>query len=194
MKPKLSIIIPCYNCEKTVTETVDSCYWQGLGDSFEIIMVDDGSTDGTRSVIKSIAAKYKNIKYVFHEKNQGGGAARNTAVENTRADIIFCVDSDDSLPDNTLDRMFSAFIEKKSDGMTFSGAYSFTKTKENYKLIDFGLDAEKPVGLDNLFSGKAWPVGEYFMYTKKSFYAAGGYPTDHGFDTKALGSNSMPEA
>jgi len=187
MKPDLSIIIPCYNCEKTVGETVDSCYKQGLGDSFEIIMVDDGSTDNTCTVIKNIAEKYKNVRYIFHEKNLGGGAARNTAVDNAAADVIFCIDSDDSLPDDTLDRMYSRLIEKKCDGMTFSGAYSFSKKKENHRLTDFGLDTEKPITLDSLFSGKPWMVGEYFMYTKESFYTAGGYPTDHSFDTQGFG-------
>ncbi len=185
MKPELTIIIPCYNCAKTLKEAVDSCYTQGLS-SFEIVMVDDGSTDNTRDVMKKLANEHDNIKTFSHEKNKGGGATRNTAVENARADVIFCLDSDDILPPNTLKKMLKYMREKKCDGVAFSGAYSFSMDKDKYKRVGFALPNDKPISLDYLFSGKAW-IGGNFLYTKEAFEKAGGYPTDHPFDTQGYG-------
>lgn len=187
MNSKLSIIIPCYNCSKTLEEAVDSCYKQGLDiDSFEIILVDDKSKDATVDVFNILRDKYKNIKCFYHDTNMGGGATRNTAVKNSSFDYIFCLDSDDVLEQNTLSKMLNLLINKNSDGIAFSGAYSFSKNKEKNKKIDFKLPTDKPIVLDYLFSGKAW-IGGNFMYTKKAFNITGGYPIDHNFDTQAYG-------
>ncbi len=187
MNQKLSIIIPCYNCENTLEEAVNSCYLQGLDKSFfEIILVDDKSTDNTKDVICKISKKYENVKCFYHNENMGGGATRNIAVKNSSFDLIFCLDSDDILEENTLQKMLKCLLEKKSDGIAFFGAYSFSKSKQKNKKIDFALSPDQPISLDYLFSGKAW-VGGNFMYTKKAFDKTGGYPTDHSFDTQGFG-------
>lgn len=186
MKPELSIIIPCYNCAETLREAVDSCYAQGLK-SFEIVMADDGSADGTRALMEKLAEERENILTVFHEKNRGGGAARNTAAARSKADLIFCLDSDDSLPENTLCRMLSCLSKKKADGIVFSGTYPFSKRPGDHGKVDFNLDPEIPASLDILFSGRPWAPGAYFLYTRAAFDAIGGYPEDHGFDTQGFG-------
>ncbi|HSQ74487.1 MAG TPA: glycosyltransferase, partial [Bacteroidota bacterium] len=80
MKPKLSIIVPCYNCEETLGEAVDSVYQQEPEVPFDITMVDDASTDGTYDRMRALAARHPGIRIVKHHRNRGGGATRNTAV------------------------------------------------------------------------------------------------------------------
>lgn len=184
--PELTIIIPCYNCEKTLREAVQSCFnGQGV-DSFEIVMVDDGSTDTTSAIMQSLAREHDNIRAFSHDKNRGGGAARNTAVAHARADIIFCLDGDDVLPERTLSKMLACLRDKKSDGATFCGSYSFKADISKHKKYDFELPLDAPLRLEYLFQGKGG-LGINFMYTKKAFEEAGGYPTDHNFDTQAYG-------
>ena len=89
MEHRLSIIIPCYNCAETLEEAVDSIYRQALTLPFEIIMVDDCSTDKTVKIMDKLKNRYKETKVFNHEKNQGGGVTRNTAVEKSTGDIIF---------------------------------------------------------------------------------------------------------
>src|SRR5436190_906289 len=69
MKPTLSIIIPCFNSEKTIEEAVHSCFQQNLNENFEIVIVDDGSTDATKEIIRNLAEKHSEIKYFLLEKN-----------------------------------------------------------------------------------------------------------------------------
>lgn len=188
MKPKLSIIIPCYNCQDTLEEAVNSCFVQGL-DNFEIVMVDDGSTDNTRDVMQKLANKYKEIKLFYHDKNRGGGATRNTAVEKSEGDIIFCLDSDDLLPKNTLSKMLAFINDKKCDGVTIHRSIKFTgKDISSINHIDISPNIDKKISLKSLLSKEKnfVPVYVNFMYTKNAFNKMGGYPTSHGYDTQGF--------
>lgn len=188
MKPDLSIIIPCYNCFDTLEETVESCYFQGL-DNFEIVMVDDGSTDGTRTMMQKLAEKHPEIKLFYHDKNKGGGVTRNTAVKNSKGDVIFCLDSDDVLPENTLSRMLAFMKEKNCDGVGVHRSIKFRGENINDIVVVhvFGYVGEK-IPLESLLQKNDVYCSLYstFMITKKAFDAIGGYPEYHGFDTQGL--------
>ncbi|MDP1625098.1 MAG: DUF6492 family protein [bacterium] len=189
MSKGLTIIIPCYNCEKTLGEAFKSCFRQGL-DNFEIVMVDDASTDGTKAAMKALAENHGNVKTVFHDKNKGGGAARNTAVAHASYDAIFCLDSDDILPDGTLPRMLAMLNEKSCDGIGLSRSVKFrgTDLSDIAFVSDFGYVNER-IPIESLVEkpGKPLcPLYSVFMFTKDAFKTAGGYPTDHGFDTQGF--------
>ncbi|MEZ4195101.1 MAG: glycosyltransferase family 2 protein [Candidatus Paceibacterota bacterium] len=188
MAPKLSIIIPCYNCEKTLLEAVKSCYTQGFAsDDFEIVLVDDASTDGTGLLLKNIKATYPNITLLTHQTNQGGGAARNTAVSKTLATTIFCLDSDDVLPPQTLIRMYTFLCDKKLDGVLFAETRFFSTNFKNVEIVP-NSPKEEIVSLNDLFNTEAGFLTQVnFMYTKNAFSVIGGYPTAHGFDTQTFG-------
>jgi glycosyltransferase involved in cell wall biosynthesis len=184
----LSIIIPCYNCEATLEEAVVSIYKQRLPIAYEIVMVDDGSTDGTRQLIIQLAKEYPHIRYFFHEANLGGGATRNTAAKHASGDLIFCFDSDDILPENTLVKMLSYLDEKQCDGVGISCSMKFINRDINNiaytNTFDF-IDAQIP--FENLFDGFYCALNcPAFLYTKKAFQVAEGYPTEHGFDTQGF--------
>lgn len=105
----LSIIIPAYNVEKYITACLDSCLaqaasplpsQQGEGwlreDEMEVIVVDDGSTDATPSLLAQYAATHRAVK-VLRQENQGQSVARNLAIEAAQGDYIYMVDSDDRM-------------------------------------------------------------------------------------------------
>ncbi len=92
---KLSIIIPVYNTAKYLEECVSSLFNQGLSDdSFEILLIDDGSKDNSLEVANCIASEHNNIR-VFHQKNQGQAVARNLGICEAKGDYLMFVDSDD---------------------------------------------------------------------------------------------------
>ena len=186
---KLSIIIPCYNCTATLEEAVASIYTQELQIPYEVVMVDDGSTDGTRDMIVKLSKEYPHIRYVFHKKNRGGGAARNTAVEHSTGDMIFCLDSDDILPSSMLPRLVNYLDEKKCDGVTFSEIRFFKGVDKRTVSSNAYPVTDEPIRFEALFTERRLtvPVIVNFLYTKTSFYVAGGYPTEHCFDTQGYG-------
>lgn len=187
---KLTVIIPCYNCEATLREAVESCYRQGFSpEEFEIVMVDDGSTDGTKKLMEALALEHKNIRTVFHEKNKGGGATRNTANEHASADKIFCLDSDDILPENALSKMVALMDEKKCDGVGIHRSIKFIGSDpSNIDRVDTFGYAGEIIPFESLLQkdGVLSPLYSTFMHTKAAFLKTGGYPTTHGFDTQGF--------
>jgi glycosyltransferase involved in cell wall biosynthesis len=99
--PKSSIIIPCYNREKYIRDSIDSALAQQY-ENKEIIVIDDGSTDTSRTIIESYANK---VKAIFTE-NYGISAARNTAIGHARGEYIAFLDSDDKLAPECLNSFF----------------------------------------------------------------------------------------
>lgn len=93
MSPKVSILIPCYNSERFVAETLDSCLAQTYR-NIEIIVVDDGSTDNSFAIAKSFES---NIIKVYRQDNSGACAARNYAFRKSSGEYIVYLDADDIL-------------------------------------------------------------------------------------------------
>ena len=91
MSPKVSILIPCYNSERFVAETLDSCLAQTYR-NIEIIVVDDGSTDNSFAIAKSFES---NIIKVYRQDNSGACAARNYAFRKSSGEYIVYLDADD---------------------------------------------------------------------------------------------------
>ena len=94
MTPKISVIIPVYNCEEYLTEAVQSILDQTFKD-IEIICVEDASPDNSKEVLKKLAKKHKNIRAFYHEKNKGISGALNTAIAHAKAPLIARMDADD---------------------------------------------------------------------------------------------------
>ena len=100
MNPFISIIIPVYNTEKYISECVNSILSQTYK-NFEIIIVDDGSTDNSLDIVKEYQKNYDNIT-VLHIENSGVSAARNIGIKHAKGEFLFFVDSDDILYDHSL--------------------------------------------------------------------------------------------
>lgn len=99
-KPKLSIIIPAYNTDKYVSECLDSIISQNAT-NYEIIIIDDGSTDKTPEICDKYAKNYNYVK-VFHLQNTGVSNARNLGIKKAAGELIWFVDSDDTVKPNSI--------------------------------------------------------------------------------------------
>lgn len=109
----LSIVVPVYNIEGYIGECLDSLIEQNLDkDTYEIIVVDDGSTDNSGNILDKYASKYETIK-VFHKPNGGVSSARNMALDCAKGDYIWFVDGDDVIMPNALKDVLEAI---KSNG------------------------------------------------------------------------------
>lgn len=103
----LSIIIPLYNAEHYIVRCLESCYMQGLAESaFEIIVINDGSTDRSLEVVNGYLKSKTNIR-LYTQKNLGQGAARNFGLKQALGKYILFLDSDDFLLSNTVSRILN---------------------------------------------------------------------------------------
>ena len=90
----LTVIVPAYNVEKYLRECLDSLLKQTEQDHY-VLIIDDGSTDGTPDICDEYVENYPTIFHCIHKKNEGLGAARNTGMENVKTPYFTFLDSDD---------------------------------------------------------------------------------------------------
>lgn len=109
----ISVIVPVYNTAASLPRCLDSILNQTFSD-FEIIIVDDGSTDESPSVIASYATEHSEINVVT-QTNQGLGAARNTGIRASHGTYIACVDSDDLIDSTMLEKLLHAIEANRAD-------------------------------------------------------------------------------
>ena len=122
----LSFIVPVYNVEKYLGECLDSLLDQDIDQSdYEIVCVNDGSTDGSPEILAGYAQRHPNIRVVTKE-NGGLPAARNTGVDHSRGDYIWHVDSDDFVQRNVLGQI-RALTERTGCDRVSVLAYEFTE-------------------------------------------------------------------
>lgn len=109
--PEISIIVPVYNAEQFLSKCVDSLLNQSFTD-FELILVNDGSPDGSGAICDEYAEKDSRVR-VIHQKNQGQSVARNNAMEQMRGTWVMFVDSDDWMHPEALKRLYDAAKNQK---------------------------------------------------------------------------------
>ncbi len=113
MMPKISVIISIYNAEKYIGECIESIISQKYRD-FEVILVDDGSKDGSGIICDRYVAEDSRFK-VIHQENRGISAARNAGLEKARGEYITFVDSDDCLAKDMFDQWMKAAVKYDAD-------------------------------------------------------------------------------
>lgn len=116
---KISIIVPVYQAEKYLSECLESLLHQNISE-YEILCIDDGSTDRSAEIIHKFQRKSDKIVY-FYQTNQGVSAARNQGIELARGKYIMFVDSDDAIKKNCLRYLYQKAEQKASDILVFGG-------------------------------------------------------------------------
>lgn len=111
--PLLSIIMPVYRVESTLSEAVSSILSQRLTD-FELLLIDDGSPDGCPALCETFARQDARIR-VFHQQNRGLSVARNAGIDAARGEWLAFVDSDDFLAPDCYERLFAAAEDAQAD-------------------------------------------------------------------------------
>ncbi len=109
----VSVIIPIYNCEKYLNECISSVLEQTYKD-FELILVDDGSTDNSLNICYEFAKKDSRI-IVIHQDNGGVSSARNKGLKNAKGEFITFVDSDDYVENDWLKMLITAILTNNAD-------------------------------------------------------------------------------
>ena len=128
----VSVIIPTYNRAHLIGRAIQSVLNQTYQD-FELIVVDDGSTDNTEDIIRQFQEKDKRIRYIKHDKNKGGSAARNTGIKNSVGKYIAFQDSDDEWLPKKLEKQMKIFKKESPNlGIVYTGFYRIKDSEKKY--------------------------------------------------------------
>lgn len=141
MTPFFSIIIPLYNKEKYIQNTLNCVFKQVFSD-FEVIVINDGSTDGSLAILNQFTNDSR-LK-IIHQENQGVSAARNKGMENAQADYICFLDADDTWKPNHLQAFYDV-IFKFSEAKMYCNRYVTQISKKSFienNFIDIAEDYE----------------------------------------------------
>ena len=127
----ISVVIPAYNCANTLKKTVESIISSDLK-GYEIVIVDDGSTDNTASVCKSLFSQYSFIKYIEQE-NSGVSAARNKGISLASGEYIMFFDADDTAEENGFSECVDIIRNEKPDILVFGMSFDYYKNGTPYR-------------------------------------------------------------
>ena len=112
--PKISVIVPVYNCKYYISDCIESILSQSI-ESIEVIIIQNGSTDGTAEIIENYAKKDNRIHVINLKDNQGVSNARNLGLEQAKGDYIAFCDGDDTLPIYAYKEMYNVALKKDAD-------------------------------------------------------------------------------
>ena len=175
----VSIVVPVYNVKPFLKRCIDSLIKQTYN-NIEIIIVDDGSTDGSGELCDEIKKKSQKIK-VIHQENGGLSAARNTGMRYIKGKYIFFLDSDDYIKETAIEKMVNALIENDLDVICCNRILFWDNNKEKiqYKQISnvlvmdskeaivqmnkynyFDMSAHSKLFKKELFDNIVFPVGK----------------------------------
>ncbi|OGH95892.1 MAG: hypothetical protein A2039_03195 [Candidatus Melainabacteria bacterium GWA2_34_9] len=168
INPKVSVIIPCYNHGIYIDECVESVLCQTF-DDFEIIIINDGSTDDYTNKILSNYKKPKTI--VINSINQGPSEARNTAIRQAKGEYILPLDADDKLAPKYIEKALKVFQQQPEISVVYTLGQYFGAKKDlchfkPFKMPDFLL--ENVVFSTALYKKSDWK--KYKGYNKNMIY------------------------
>ena len=112
-KYKVNLLMPCYNAEKYISRTLDTVFNQTFKD-FELICIDDGSTDSTLSILKGYEKKNSNMR-VYHKKNEGGQGTTKYGCQFLEAEYSCVIDNDDLLDENYIKYLYDSITKNGAD-------------------------------------------------------------------------------
>ncbi len=145
--PKVSVIIPTYNRANLLPRAIESVLKQTFKD-FELIIVDDGSTDNTKEIVNNYIKKDNRIKYIYQENSGGPAKPKNTGIKIAKGKYIAFLDSDDEWFINKLKKQYHLYEDNKNNNVGLIGCEAIsinneTKEKKYIKSIKY-IEARSP--------------------------------------------------
>lgn len=150
---KISFIIPVYNCKRFLPECVSSIRSAELPD-YEILLIDDGSTDGSGALCDELAAEFSEIR-VVHQANAGVSAARNRGIRESSGELLLFMDADDSIDSKLLSDVLSDPRCTESDLTIFGLTFDYYKNGNCYRRDSLFYSA------DEVLNPETW--GKHFL-------------------------------
>jgi glycosyltransferase involved in cell wall biosynthesis len=177
---KLSIIVPCFNVEDHITRCLNSLVNQDLNSKdFEIIIIDDGSTDNSINLVNKFISKHKNA-VLYAQENKGLGAVRNRGIKLAKGDYIYFIDSDDYLAHHTLNIVLDKMINNNLDLLGFETTITTKLDLFSSKTRAISKEIEISTGIDYLIANKLHRTEAWWYVIKREYLIKSGFQFDEG--------------
>lgn len=157
--PKISVLMPAFNVEKYIAEAIDSVLNQTMSD-FEMIIINDGSTDSTGEIVERYKEKDSRIR-VYHTENGGIAKVRNLALSYARGEYVTYIDSDDAVKEEYLECLYENVVKYNADIAVASFyKYADIEKKYYYVVLEQGYEVKAFTGLE-VYQNYYSPVNGY---------------------------------
>ena len=157
---KISFIIPVYNCKRFLPECVSSIRSAELPD-YEILLIDDGSTDGSGALCDELAAEFSEIR-VVHQANAGVSAARNRGIRESSGELLLFIDADDSIASDLLCWMLKDARIAQADLVCFGISFDYYKNGNLYRQDSLYHP------FDGILSKPQWGASVFELFSSNS--------------------------
>lgn len=129
----ISVFFPCYNDKGTIGRLIEDAFFvlRDLTDDFEVIVIDDGSTDGSRELLQKAKRKYGFLKLVFHQENQGYGSALQSGFKTASKDLIFYTDGDGQYDVKELPKL----LDRMAGNIDIVNGYKIKRSDPFYRVV-----------------------------------------------------------
>jgi glycosyltransferase involved in cell wall biosynthesis len=178
----LSFITPAYNTAVFLSATLESTLSQQLDVPFEVVVVDDASSDETPAVIARYRERFPDLLRSFrNEENRGGGATRNRAIGEARGELLYIVDSDNILPGGCAQTVLECLRETGLESASVARQRYFVEDTARLEHAWLLTQEGGRSSLRELFKSTAVPASHgNYLFTRSLFEAAGAYEEDRG--------------
>ena len=184
--PALSILVACYNEEKNISSTILSIYKQKYPGPLEVIVINDGSKDQTKNIVKRLIKRFSWLKLMDVEENQGKALCLNQGLEAAKYNTIITIDGDSFLFKDALARIVERYKNDPPHTRAIAGAVMVRNSRENWitqsQEWDYfhGIATVKRV--QSLYQGTLVAQGAFSLYDKKALQEVQGWPNTIGED------------
>lgn len=171
--PLISVIMPCHNASSYLESSIKSVIDQTFRD-FELIIVDDASTDSSLSIAKNVSSLDNRVKVYKSDTNLGPGGARNFAIQRAQGEWLAILDSDDRFLQEKLQKQVK-IIELSDDKLVLLGTGCFHINEKGDRLAEFRYPRKSVILKNRLFRLKAFPPHSTLIYRATAVQALGGF-------------------
>lgn len=178
----LSVVIPSFNSCDVVLEAIDSALAQDLGVPFEVVVVDDGSTDDTPAVLQERKRQAGDrLNVLALRENQGGGAARNHGINNASGDFIYMLDADNVLPEGAVASQLELARRAQAPAVSVASVQFFGGEGQDLLHVWQMEERAGQSGIDEMFRSIRVPASHgNYLFRRSTFDHVGGYEEGRG--------------
>lgn len=178
-EPNISILIPAYNEERNITECLNSIFLSNYPKTkYEVIVIDDGSTDNTSNILKNLQKRYKNL-IIVNGNHNGKSASLNLGLKKSKFDYILLIDADTTQKKDSISKIIAPFSDKTIGATTGS---CLVKNKKG--MLGAFQEVEYPYinlirkSFSDVFSNVSWFLGAFSCYRRDVLKSIGNFKKD----------------